>query len=76
MLGNRGEVAMVFRDPGVINPREGCRFPRRCPVAIEKCAQVTPRLRPIGPGQVACHGAADEPEDASGPGGAAFVTGH
>ena len=29
--------------PRVIDPSEGCRFRWRCPYAIEKCAQVTPR---------------------------------
>jgi peptide/nickel transport system ATP-binding protein len=62
--------------PRVINPSEGCRFRWRCPVAIEKCAQVTPRPRPIGPVQVACHVAAGGPEDVSSPGDAASVTGH
>jgi peptide/nickel transport system ATP-binding protein len=41
--------------PRVINPGEGCRFRRRCPLAIEICSQVTPTLRPIGATQVACH---------------------
>jgi peptide/nickel transport system ATP-binding protein len=41
--------------PRVINPSEGCRFRWRCPYAIEKCAEVTPRPEPIGPVRVACH---------------------
>ena len=53
--------------PRVINPSEGCRFRWRCPHAIDKCAQVTPRPRQIGSAQVACHVAAGEPEDASKP---------
>ena len=44
--------------PRVIDPTEGCRFRWRCPHAIEKCAQVTPRPTPIGEAQVACHVAA------------------
>jgi peptide/nickel transport system ATP-binding protein len=51
--------------PRVINPSEGCRFRWRCPYAIEKCAQVTPLLRPIGSVQVACHVAPVKPEDVS-----------
>jgi peptide/nickel transport system ATP-binding protein len=51
--------------PKVINPSEGCRFRWRCPYVIEKCAQVTPRPRPIGSIQVACHVAAGEPADVS-----------
>jgi peptide/nickel transport system ATP-binding protein len=41
--------------PRVVNPSEGCRFRARCPLAIEKCGQVTPRLEPIGDVRVACH---------------------
>ena len=46
--------------PRVINPSEGCRFRWRCPLAIEKCAQVTPRLTQMGSVQVACHVAAGD----------------
>jgi peptide/nickel transport system ATP-binding protein len=62
--------------PRVINPTEGCRFRWRCPLAIEKCEQVTPRPLPIGSALVACHVAAAEagvassdPEDSSEPDG-------
>jgi oligopeptide/dipeptide ABC transporter ATP-binding protein len=41
--------------PRVINPSEGCRFRWRCPYAIEKCAEITPRPEPIGAANVACH---------------------
>jgi peptide/nickel transport system ATP-binding protein len=41
--------------PRVIDPSEGCRFRWRCPYAIEKCAEVTPRPEPIGSARVACH---------------------
>jgi peptide/nickel transport system ATP-binding protein len=41
--------------PRVVNPSEGCRFRWRCPYAIEKCSQVTPRLETIGETKVACH---------------------
>ena len=53
--------------PRVINPTEGCRFRWRCPHAIEKCAQVTPRPTPIGEVQVACHVAVAQAERASNP---------
>ena len=53
--------------PRVINPSEGCRFRWRCPYAIEKCEQVTPRPTPIGATQVACHVAVAEAERASNP---------
>jgi peptide/nickel transport system ATP-binding protein len=51
--------------PRVIDPSEGCRFRWRCPYAIEKCAQVTPRPMPIGSTQVACHVAVAQAERAS-----------
>ncbi|HZU58443.1 MAG TPA: ABC transporter ATP-binding protein [Actinocrinis sp.] len=49
--------------PAVIDPKPGCRFRARCPLAIDECASVTPRLRDLGPGhQAACHVAtADAP---------------
>jgi peptide/nickel transport system ATP-binding protein len=51
--------------PRVIDPGEGCRFRRRCPYAVETCSQVTPRLRPVGSTQVACHVATGRPGDVS-----------
>jgi peptide/nickel transport system ATP-binding protein len=56
--------------PRVINPSEGCRFRWRCPYAIAKCAEVTPRPLPLGSAMVACHVATAEahgvaPPDAS-----------
>jgi peptide/nickel transport system ATP-binding protein len=47
--GERGEP------PKVIDPKPGCRFRPRCPVAIETCGVVTPELKALGPGEVACH---------------------
>ena len=42
--------------PRVIDPTPGCRFRWRCPLAIDKCHQVTPELFQILPGhQAACH---------------------
>jgi peptide/nickel transport system ATP-binding protein len=51
--------------PRVINPSEGCRFRWRCPYAIEKCSEVTPRPEPIGAANVACHVALAEARAAS-----------
>jgi peptide/nickel transport system ATP-binding protein len=48
--------------PKVINPSEGCRFRWRCPLAIEKCSEITPRPSPIGSAQVACHVAVADAE--------------
>ena len=53
--------------PRVIDPSEGCRFRFRCPYAIEKCSQITPRPTPIGSARVACHVAVAEAERASKP---------
>jgi oligopeptide/dipeptide ABC transporter ATP-binding protein len=61
--------------PRVINPSEGCRFRWRCPYAIEKCAQVTPRPTPIGSRQVACHVAVAEAQRASNRAGTPSVAG-
>ena len=56
--------------PRVIDPGEGCRFRQRCPYAIDKCASVTPVLRPMGAGHdAACHvavGDASNPEVVTG----------
>jgi peptide/nickel transport system ATP-binding protein len=50
--------------PRVIDPGEGCRFRQRCPYAIDKCAQVTPLLRPMGPAHdAACHVAVADADD-------------
>ncbi|MDF1567641.1 MAG: ATP-binding cassette domain-containing protein [Spirochaetaceae bacterium] len=44
--------------PSPIDPPEGCRFASRCPLASDKCRQVTPHLTDRGAGHmVACHNA-------------------
>jgi oligopeptide/dipeptide ABC transporter ATP-binding protein len=53
--------------PRVIDPSEGCRFRWRCPYAIEKCSEVTPRPAPIGSARVACHVAVADAERISKP---------
>jgi peptide/nickel transport system ATP-binding protein len=74
----REKVESIAADTGeppkVINPTEGCRFRWRCPYAIEKCSQVTPRPTPIGAAQVACHVAVAEAEDVSNRADTASVT--
>lgn len=48
--------AVVGEPPRVINPGEGCRFRWRCPFAIERCSNETPRLVATAPGHAAaCH---------------------
>ncbi len=43
--------------PAVIDPKPGCRFRARCPLAVAACDEVTPVLRPLSePGhEAACH---------------------
>jgi peptide/nickel transport system ATP-binding protein len=41
--------------PRVIDPSPGCRFRWRCPLAIDKCKEVTPALELIADREVACH---------------------
>jgi peptide/nickel transport system ATP-binding protein len=59
--------------PRVINPSEGCRFRWRCPLAVEKCALVTPVPKPLGPVQVACHVALGETDDTPEPASEASI---
>src|SRR5207248_4700246 len=73
----REKVESVSADTGepprVIDPSEGCRFRWRCPYAIEKCSEITPRPTPIGAQQVACHVAVAEAQRLSDPAGTASV---
>jgi peptide/nickel transport system ATP-binding protein len=42
--------------PRVVDPGPGCRFRWRCPLAIARCAEVTPALAEAAPGHsAACH---------------------
>ena len=46
----------VGEPPKVVDPKPGCRFRPRCPLAIAKCETETPLLRELGDGRrVACH---------------------
>jgi oligopeptide/dipeptide ABC transporter ATP-binding protein len=47
--------------PTPVNIKPGCRFSGRCPVAVQKCREVTPQLEELREDQfVACHVVADE----------------
>ena len=53
--------------PKVVNPAEGCRFRARCPIAVEECGRITPRLRAVGVGHAAaCHLATADPGSPGG----------
>jgi peptide/nickel transport system ATP-binding protein/oligopeptide transport system ATP-binding protein len=42
--------------PSPLAPPPGCRFHTRCPIAVARCREEIPALRPAGDGrQVACH---------------------
>ena len=46
----------VGEPPKVVDPKPGCRFRARCPLAIARCETETPQLRELGDGRrVACH---------------------
>jgi oligopeptide/dipeptide ABC transporter ATP-binding protein len=57
----RGELGLadsrdIGEPPKVVNPKPGCRFRPRCPLAIARCESETPLLRELGDGRrVACH---------------------
>jgi len=63
----------TFDPPQVIDPGEGCRFRERCPLAIDECFAVTPRLRTLAPRhEAACHVAVPGAEPTVGSGRAAL----
>jgi len=57
-----GPASDTGEPPRVVDPGEGCRFRGRCPLAIEQCSLITPRLRPLRRGHTAaCHVAVADP---------------
>ena len=56
------EAADAGEPPKVVDPKPGCAFAPRCPVAVEQCHHITPVLGEVAPLQLAaCHVAQREP---------------
>ena len=54
--GSEVRVPLIGDPPSPINLPKGCRFAGRCPVAIDKCHSVPPKLADRGNGHLAsCH---------------------
>ncbi|CAN0501309.1 unnamed protein product, partial [Discosporangium mesarthrocarpum] len=51
--GSEKRVPLTGDPPSPINLPKGCRFAGRCPVAIEKCHSVAPKLKDQGDGHMA-----------------------
>jgi peptide/nickel transport system ATP-binding protein len=58
------DTADVGEPPKVVDPKPGCRFRPRCPLAVAECETVTPLLRELSRGRrVACHVARADHDD-------------
>lgn len=55
----RPRVTLSGEAPSPVDPRPGCRFAARCPLACEECRRVDPPVVEVAPGHVvACHACA------------------
>ena len=55
VMRNRESVAIDGEIPSPLNVPTGCAFRTRCPMAMAKCAEDTPKLKKVGSSMVACH---------------------
>lgn len=53
----RQRIVLKGELPSPLNPPSGCTFHPRCPIAFEKCIQVSPNLELVGATKVSCHAA-------------------
>jgi oligopeptide transport system ATP-binding protein len=52
----RNRIILTGDVPSPIHPPTGCRFHTRCPIRVNDCNVIEPRLEEVAPGhQVSCH---------------------
>ncbi|MBQ7086404.1 MAG: ATP-binding cassette domain-containing protein [Clostridia bacterium] len=55
VMRSREAAAIDGEIPSPLNVPTGCAFRTRCPMAMAKCAEDTPKLKKVGSSMVACH---------------------